>query len=50
MKNILSKSSYGFDFTSSIIDKNVIGVQFHPEKSHNYGLGFFNKFIEIYVK
>jgi imidazole glycerol-phosphate synthase subunit HisH len=48
-KNILSKTHYGFEFTSSVIGDNVVGVQFHPEKSHNYGLAFFKNFIKIYA-
>jgi imidazoleglycerol phosphate synthase glutamine amidotransferase subunit HisH len=26
---------------------NLIGVQFHPEKSHKYGLGFFARFLKM---
>ena len=43
----LFKSNYGFDFTSGFENKNIVGVQFHPEKSHRYGKTFlenFNKF------
>tara|TARA_B110000003_G_scaffold271253_1_gene305124 strand:+ start:593 stop:1204 length:612 start_codon:yes stop_codon:yes gene_type:complete len=48
-KNILSKTFYGFEFASSVIGNNVLGVQFHPEKSHNYGLAFFKNFIKKYA-
>ena len=48
-KNILSKTFYGFEFASSVIGKNVLGVQFHPEKSHNYGLAFFKNFLKLYA-
>ena len=33
---------------SIIIKKNVIGVQFHPEKSQENGITFFNNFIEYF--
>lgn len=31
----------GFHFTSIICNKNFIGVQFHPEKSHRFGIELF---------
>ena len=37
---IMSKTQYNINFVSSIRERNIIGVQFHPEKSHNYGLNF----------
>jgi glutamine amidotransferase len=37
-ENILTSSEYGnFSFTSSIIKNNVLGLQFHPEKSSKIG-------------
>ena len=35
---------HGFKFTTVVEKKKVIGVQFHPEKSHNYGINFFKLF------
>ena len=43
-ENILLTSEYGFDFTAGVINKNIIGVQFHPEKSHLYGKKFMTAF------
>ncbi len=43
-ENVISTSKNGIDFVSSIINKNVIGVQFHPEKSHKYGFYFLDNF------
>lgn len=45
-ENILCKTNYGIDFISGIQSKNITGVQFHPEKSHTYGLEFFQKYFE----
>lgn len=43
----LSSTFYGESFTSSAVNKNIFGVQFHPEKSHIYGLNFLKKFAEL---
>ena len=42
--DILSTSHYGYDFVSSISKDNIIGVQFHPEKSHKYGMKLLENF------
>jgi glutamine amidotransferase len=42
--DILSTSHYGYDFVSSISKNNIIGVQFHPEKSHKYGMKLLENF------
>ncbi len=44
--DILSKTSYGVKFVSSFQKNNIIGVQFHPEKSHKFGKNFFKNFLE----
>jgi len=36
--NKLATTSYGFDFTSAVVKDNIMGVQFHPEKSHKFGM------------
>ncbi len=35
-------------FISFVEKKNIIGVQFHPEKSHKYGLQLIKNFIQEY--
>lgn len=44
---ILCKTDYGINFVSAISKDNVLGVQFHPEKSHKYGLNLIKKFIAL---
>lgn len=39
---------YGIKFTCGFERKNLVGVQFHPEKSHKYGLHLIKNFIERY--
>ncbi len=43
----LGKTHYGIDFTSSFSKGNLFGVQFHPEKSLNYGISLFKNFLNI---
>ena len=42
--DVLTCTNYGLVFTSAVCHNNIIGVQFHPEKSHRYGLEFFKAF------
>ncbi|NQU32669.1 MAG: imidazole glycerol phosphate synthase subunit HisH [Bacteroidetes bacterium] len=44
----LTKTNYGNPFVSSFERGNVVGVQFHPEKSHKFGITLFKNFIENY--
>ena len=43
--DILATSTYGHQFTCSISRDNIWGVQFHPEKSHRFGITFFKNFL-----
>ena len=44
-KNILATTNYSINFTSAVADNNIFGVQFHPEKSHDYGKKILKKFL-----
>jgi glutamine amidotransferase len=49
-KNFLKKikffsTFYGEEFVSFVNKKNIFGVQFHPEKSHQEGLKFIKNFL-----
>ncbi|MCK4364595.1 MAG: imidazole glycerol phosphate synthase subunit HisH [Thermoplasmatales archaeon] len=46
-EDILAKTHYGYDFASMIKRDNIIGVQFHPEKSHKFGMQLLKNFTEI---
>jgi glutamine amidotransferase len=45
-KYIVSKTEYKINFISSINNKNIYGVQFHPEKSQSNGLRIIKNFCE----
>lgn len=46
--NVLAGTNYGVEFHSAIIKENIIGTQFHPEKSHKYGLKLLKNFVEAF--
>ncbi|MCT7587573.1 imidazole glycerol phosphate synthase subunit HisH [Aliarcobacter butzleri] len=46
-KNILATANYGQTFTCSIHKDNIYGVQFHPEKSHKFGMQLLKNFGDI---
>ena len=41
---VLSESEYGIRFASSVHSSHIIGVQFHPEKSHHWGIQLLKNF------
>ena len=44
---IAATTSYGLEFCSGVAWDNVLGVQFHPEKSGDVGLGVYRNFVRI---
>ncbi len=42
--NTIMKCKYGIDFDAAIHNKNIYGAQFHPEKSHKFGMQFLKNF------
>jgi glutamine amidotransferase len=45
-EDVLTTTSYGYEFASSLQRENIFGTQFHPEKSHKYGLRLIKNFVE----
>lgn len=41
------KTDYGLRFDSAIQNKNIYGTQFHPEKSHKFGMELLRNFAEL---
>jgi len=47
IKNNILEANYGYNFTAGISKDNIFGVQFHPEKSHKFGLRLFENFCKL---
>lgn len=43
---VLGETGYGRPFASAISRDNIMGLQFHPEKSHRFGLTVLKNFAE----
>jgi glutamine amidotransferase len=39
--HVIATAEYHSPITAVVKQDNIVGVQFHPEKSHRYGLAFF---------
>jgi imidazole glycerol-phosphate synthase subunit HisH len=46
-EDALAVSDYGMEFSCAVRSGNVSGVQFHPEKSHHYGVQLLKNFAGI---
>lgn len=45
--HVLGVTHYGIEFHSIIGRENIFGTQFHPEKSHRFGLRLLRNFVEF---
>lgn len=46
-KNSMMKTIYGDEFDSGIQHENIFGCQFHPEKSHKFGMKLLGNFAKL---
>lgn len=46
-QDILATTLHGMTLTAAISRANIYGVQFHPEKSHKYGMQVLKNFISL---
>ena len=45
--DIIATTYYGYSFPSAVQHGRVLGVQFHPEKSHRFGMNLIKKIIDL---
>lgn len=46
-EDVLGRTEYNGSFASAVRSDNVFGVQFHPEKSHRWGVQLLKNFAEL---
>lgn len=46
-EDVLASTTYGIKFTSMIQKENLMGIQFHPEKSQEFGLKILENYLHI---
>ena len=47
LSDIVCYTHYGTDIVTGIEKKNIFGVQFHPEKSHMFGMRLLKNFLNL---
>jgi imidazole glycerol-phosphate synthase subunit HisH len=45
--DVLATADYGYGFAAAFAHDNVYGVQFHPEKSHRFGMALIRNFLSL---
>lgn len=43
----IAAASHGTEFCAAFQSNNIFGVQFHPEKSHRFGMAVMKRFVEL---
>ena len=46
-EDVILTSHHGHDFVAGFHRDNIWGLQFHPEKSHRFGMEIFRRFLEV---
>lgn len=47
-EDVVATAAHGYRFTAGIERGNILGMQFHPEKSHKFGMKLLENFIHNY--
>ena len=46
-EDVLATAVHGIEFTCAVQQGNIMGTQFHPEKSLRHGLALMRSFVEL---
>jgi glutamine amidotransferase len=46
-EHVAATCRYGIEFAAAFEVGNIFGAQFHPEKSHLFGIGLFRRFVAL---
>jgi len=46
-QDVIATADYGGEFACSLNERNIFGVQFHPEKSHHWGITLLANFAKL---
>ena len=46
--DVLATTCHGYRFVSAFKRGHIVGAQFHPEKSHRYGMALLKNFVEFH--
>jgi len=46
-EHVLAEAEYGIHFAAAVSMEHVMGVQFHPEKSHHWGIQLLQNFAQF---
>jgi glutamine amidotransferase len=46
-ENVIAVADYGIKFSCAVNKENIYGVQFHPEKSHKFGIQILKNFADL---
>jgi len=48
-RDVAATAVYGYEFPAAIHRSNILGTQFHPEKSHTFGMAVYRRFLALPV-
>jgi glutamine amidotransferase len=45
--DVVATATYGYEFAAAVQRDNILGTQFHPEKSHVFGADVYRRFVAL---